>query len=280
MDERIEKWLYDIRFAIEEIESYFDNTEKLFLNFSQNVMLKRAIERNLEIIGEATNRILVQNPKFEISNARKIVNLRNLIIHSYDSISDNIIWAIVINNLPKLQKEVDHLIISNMNKTKHLNIIAAVGNNLELGYQNQLLCHLPEDLKRFKTITSGHTVIMGDRTWDSLPRKPLPNRRNIVMTLDRERVFEDCETAHSVEELFAMLNENEEAFIMGGATIYKIFIDMAEKLYLTRILSDFQADVFFPEVDPAKWEMKEDLFIAKDERNPFDMRFQYYELKK
>lgn len=280
MDERIEKWLYDIRFAIEEIESYFDNTEKLFLNFSQNVMLKRAIERNLEIIGEATNRILVQNPKFEISNARKIVNLRNLIIHSYDSISDNIIWAIVINNLPELQKEVDHLIISNMNKTKHLNIIAAVGNNLELGYQNQLLCHLPEDLKRFKTITSGHTVIMGDRTWDSLPRKPLPNRRNIVMTLDRERVFEDCETAHSVEELFAMLNENEEAFIMGGATIYKIFIDMAEKLYLTRILSDFQADVFFPEVDPAKWKMKEDLFIAKDEKNPFDMRFQYYELKK
>ena len=83
MDERIEKWLYDIRFAIEEIGDYFENTEKTFTNFKQNVMLKRAIERNLEIVGEATNRILAQNPEIEITNARKIVNLRNFIIHSY-----------------------------------------------------------------------------------------------------------------------------------------------------------------------------------------------------
>ena len=110
MDERVEKWLYDIRVAIEEIEGYFENTEKTFSNFRQNLMLKRAIERNLEIIGEATNRILARNPDIEITNARKIVNLRNFIIHSYDSISDENIWAIVINNLPELKKEIDKLI--------------------------------------------------------------------------------------------------------------------------------------------------------------------------
>jgi len=110
MDERVEKWLYDIRVAIEEIESFFENTEKTFSNFRQNLMLKRAIERNLEIIGEATNRILARNADIEITNARKIVNLRNFIIHSYDSISDENIWAIIINNLPALKTEIDRLI--------------------------------------------------------------------------------------------------------------------------------------------------------------------------
>jgi uncharacterized protein with HEPN domain len=110
MDERIEKWLYDIRFAIEEIDGYFKNSEKDFSVFTQNLMLKRAIERNLEIIGEAINRILTREPDIEMTNARKIVNLRNFIIHSYDSISDENIWAIVINNLPELKKEIDKLI--------------------------------------------------------------------------------------------------------------------------------------------------------------------------
>ncbi|MCL1942852.1 MAG: DUF86 domain-containing protein [Candidatus Azobacteroides sp.] len=110
MDERIEKWLYDIQFAIEEIERFFENSEKIFNNFKQNIMLKRAIERNLEIISEATNRILARDPEIEISNARKIVNLRNLVIHSYDSISDENIWAIVINNLPALKKETQKLL--------------------------------------------------------------------------------------------------------------------------------------------------------------------------
>ena len=110
MDEHTEKWLYDILFSIEEIESFFENTEKLFANFKRNIMLKRAIERNLEIIGEAINRILAREPEIEISNARKIVNLRNFVIHSYDSISDENIWAIVINNLPALKKEIQKLL--------------------------------------------------------------------------------------------------------------------------------------------------------------------------
>jgi uncharacterized protein with HEPN domain len=110
MDERIEKCLYDILIAIEEINSYFTQELKTFSNFQQNQMLKRAIERNLEIIGEATNRILAKDPNISITNARKIVNLRNQVIHSYDSLSDENIWAIIINNLPELKKDVDKLI--------------------------------------------------------------------------------------------------------------------------------------------------------------------------
>ena len=110
MDERVEKWLYDMLFAIEEIDSFFENTGKVFADFVQNIMLKRAIERNLEIIGEATNRILAREPEIEISNARKIVNLRNFVIHSYDNISDENIWAIVVNNLPELKKEIQKLL--------------------------------------------------------------------------------------------------------------------------------------------------------------------------
>jgi len=110
MDERIEKWLYDIRFAIDEINGYFNDSERNFQIFQRNQMLKRAIERNLEIIGEATNRILSKDPAFPINNARKIVNLRNYVIHSYDSISDENIWAIIINNLPDLKKDIDKLI--------------------------------------------------------------------------------------------------------------------------------------------------------------------------
>ena len=163
---------------------------------------------------------------------------------------------------------------------KSLNMIAVIGNNRELGLDNQLLCHLPEDLKRFKLITSGHPVIMGDRTWESLPVKPLPKRRNIVMTLNRNADYKECELVHSIKELYDLLDEEEECFIIGGATIYNLFIDKIDKLYLTRVLADFEADVFFPEVDFSKWELKEDIFFGKDERNVYDMRFQYYEFKK
>ncbi len=110
MDERIEKWLYDIRFAIEEIEGFFVQHEKTFAEFQHNPILKRAIERNLEIIGEAVNRILTKDPEFPLEHARKIVGLRNFIIHAYDSVSDENIWAIVINNLPKLKEDINSLI--------------------------------------------------------------------------------------------------------------------------------------------------------------------------
>lgn len=156
---------------------------------------------------------------------------------------------------------------------KNLSMIAAVGENLELGYQNQLLCHLPVDLKHFKEITSGHAVIMGDRTWESLPKKPLPNRRNIVVTLD-DVAFPDCETVHSIEDALALVEDEDEAFVMGGATMYRLFLPYADRLYLTHIHSSFTADVFFPSLVEDEWVLVEEEFKPKDEKNIYDLSFQ------
>ncbi len=112
MDEKILKWLFDIKFAINEIEKYFEEKEKNFFEYQKNIMLKRAIERDLEIIGEAINRILTKDQSFEdkITDAKSIIGLRNLVIHAYDSISDENIWSIIISHLPKLKIEIDSLI--------------------------------------------------------------------------------------------------------------------------------------------------------------------------
>lgn len=115
MDERILKWIYDIDFALNEIESFFKDREKDFFEYRKNTMLKRAIERDLEIIGEAVNRILNKDPSFEknISDAKAIIGLRNQVIHAYDSISDENIWSIIINHVPKLKTEVTKIIEEN-----------------------------------------------------------------------------------------------------------------------------------------------------------------------
>lgn len=112
MDERILKWLYDIKIAIDEIESFFQDQEKDFNTYRKNLMLKRAIERDLEIIGEAMNRIIKKDSSFEnkISNAKAIIGLRNQVIHIYDNISDENVWSVIINHLPKLKAEVNKLI--------------------------------------------------------------------------------------------------------------------------------------------------------------------------
>lgn len=110
MNERILKYLYDIKIAIDEIDLFFVNKPKRFDDYSSNILLKRAIERNLEIIGEAMNRILTTDPVFPIENAKRIVSLRNQIIHGYDKISDENIWGILINHLPKLKEEIYKLV--------------------------------------------------------------------------------------------------------------------------------------------------------------------------
>ena len=156
----------------------------------------------------------------------------------------------------------------------NLYMIAAVGKNLELGYNNQLLCHLPADLKRFKAITSGYTVIMGDKTWESLPVKPLPNRRNIVITLNREVDYQNCEIVHTIDDAIELVKNEEKAFIIGGATIYKLFINKVETLFLTRIDAEFNADVFFPAIDLNQWILIEEIVYEKDQKNEFGLRFQ------
>jgi uncharacterized protein with HEPN domain len=112
MDERILKWLFDIKMAIDEIEDFFKNEEKDFFKYRNNLMLKRAVERNLEIIGEATNRIITRDNSFyeKITNAKAIISIRNQVIHAYDNISDENIWSVLTNHLPKLKTEVENLI--------------------------------------------------------------------------------------------------------------------------------------------------------------------------
>jgi uncharacterized protein with HEPN domain len=112
MDERLLKWLFDIKMAIDEIEDFFKNEEKDFFKYRNNLMLKRAVERNLEIIGEATNRIITRDNSFneKITNAKAIISLRNQVIHAYDNISDENIWSVLTNHLPKLKTEVENLI--------------------------------------------------------------------------------------------------------------------------------------------------------------------------
>jgi uncharacterized protein with HEPN domain len=110
MDNNIKTWLYDILSSINEIESYYIDTPKIFEIYQNDLRTKRAVERNIEIIGEAMNRILKLDSEIIISNSRKIVDVRNRIIHGYDSVSDDVIWGIVIRNLPVLQKEVEELL--------------------------------------------------------------------------------------------------------------------------------------------------------------------------
>ncbi len=110
MDNDIKAWLYDILNAINEIDSFFIDTPKDFLTYQKDLRTKRAVERNIEIIGEAMTRILKKDDSIEISNSRKIVDVRNRIIHGYDSVSDDIIWSILIKHLPTLQTEAENLL--------------------------------------------------------------------------------------------------------------------------------------------------------------------------
>jgi len=110
MEIEIKTWLFDILQSIKEIESYFDDKPKIFENYIKDIKTKRAIERNIEIIGEATNRIVKKDKSFKLNNAQKIIGTRNRIIHGYDQISDDLIWSIVINHLPKLKIEISELL--------------------------------------------------------------------------------------------------------------------------------------------------------------------------
>ncbi|MCX6268103.1 MAG: dihydrofolate reductase [Bacteroidetes bacterium] len=150
-----------------------------------------------------------------------------------------------------------------------ISIIVAIAENMAIGKNNDLLWHIPADLKRFKRITSGHPVIMGKRTWDSLPRRPLPNRRNIVITDIRGEQIEGCEMAYSIPDAMALCSPDEENFVIGGASVYQQFLPLANRLYLTFVHQPFEADVFFPEIDFSQWKRisKED--FEPDEVNDF-----------
>ena len=159
-----------------------------------------------------------------------------------------------------------------------ISIIVAVAENYAIGKKGDLLCHLPADLKHFKEITSGKTVLMGERTFYSLPKHPLPNRRNIVLTDVQGKTFEGAEAVYSLDELCAKVQgEEEEAFVIGGGMVYRQMMPIADKLYITHIHHSWDdADTFFPEIKETEWKLISSEEHQADEKNPYDFTFCTY----
>ena len=155
-----------------------------------------------------------------------------------------------------------------------LSIIVAVAENNVIGKDNQLIWHLPEDLKRFKKLTTGHTIIMGRKTFESLGRV-LPNRKHIILCNDMQMNIdnENVEVLEDIEMLKPYIDSKEENFVIGGATIYKLLMPYANKLYLTKIHQLFEGDVSFPEVKEEEWKEVAREKGLKNEENPFDYEY-------
>lgn len=155
-----------------------------------------------------------------------------------------------------------------------LSAIVAISENHVIGYQNQLPWHLPADLKHFKDITTGHPIIMGRKTYQSIG-KPLPNRSNIIITRDPDFMAAACLIAASIEEaiLLAATTNTNEAFIIGGAEIYKTSLPLVQRIYLTVIHHTFAGDAFFPILDENTWKEVSREDHAADEKNAFHYSF-------
>ena len=160
-----------------------------------------------------------------------------------------------------------------------ITIIAAIAKNNALGKDNDLIWHLPADLKRFKKVTSGHHILMGRNTFESIG-KPLPNRTSVIITRNQDYFKDGCLIANSIEDALE-ISKDDDAFIIGGAQIYKQAIEkgLVDKLDITIVHQDFEADVFFPKIDMDVWkEVSREDFKA-DEKNKYDYSFVSYTRK-
>ncbi len=161
-----------------------------------------------------------------------------------------------------------------------ISIIAAIDENNAIGKQNGLLCHLPDDLKYFKSITQGHTVIMGRNTFLSLPNGVLPNRRNIILSRNPHFSVENGETVPSLQQAIDLCKDEDEIFIIGGGSVYREAVKVANKLYITYIHHNFEgADTFFPSIDPDVWGEVSCRKNPPDEKNKYAHSFVIYERK-
>ncbi|MDR3250486.1 MAG: dihydrofolate reductase [Tannerella sp.] len=162
-----------------------------------------------------------------------------------------------------------------------ISIIAAIARNRAIGADNSLLWHLPGDMKRFRELTAGHTVIMGRRTFESLPNGALPNRTNVVITRKTGISFDKCEVFNDLEAAIERHKHEDEVFIIGGASIYSQALELADKLYITLVRHDFEnADVYFPEIDDSKWIMTASEEFQSDEKNLYPYTFRIFIKKK
>ena len=159
-----------------------------------------------------------------------------------------------------------------------ITLVAAIASNNVIGKENSLPWNIPEDLKRFKQMTSGHTILMGRKTFDSIGR-PLPNRQNIVMTKDENFEWEGIKVINDFDEALELIKEsNEDVFVIGGSKIYELFEPVANSLAITRILKDFEGDAFFPDINWELWQIeKEENFF--DEKSNIECKLIEYSKK-
>lgn len=157
-----------------------------------------------------------------------------------------------------------------------ISIIVALAANNAIGKGNDLLCHIPGDLKRFKALTINHSVIMGRNTYESLPNGPLKERRNIVLTHSDIKI-DGCEMANSLEQALELTKNEDEVFVIGGGKVYNEALKVADKLYLTLIHKDFDGDVFFPEIDYSQWKELSKETISGIENCDFSFSYVNYE---
>jgi dihydrofolate reductase len=160
-----------------------------------------------------------------------------------------------------------------------ISIIVAVSDDWGIGKDNELLWHISEDLKRFKRLTLGKTVVMGKKTWESLPKKPLPGRKNVVLTDNPNELIENSVTAYSIEDALGKCEMNEEIFIIGGGSIYRQFMPVADRLYITHVHKKAAADIYFPEIDLKVWEVTEKEEFISDGEEGIPYTYTIYERK-
>jgi len=157
---------------------------------------------------------------------------------------------------------------------KKIYIIVAIAKNNAIGKNGDLLWHLSDDLKRFKSITSGHTVIMGRKTFESFGSRALPKRRNIVITSNEKYKAENVEIVHSFQKAIDVCRNEKEIFIIGGSQVYEEFLDVTDKLYLTIVDAVFEdADTFFPELNFNNWELVYNERVEASEKNDYAYNF-------
>ena len=159
-----------------------------------------------------------------------------------------------------------------------LSIIVAIAKNNAIGKDNKLLWHLPEDLKRFKRLTTGHNIIMGRKTFESLGRV-LPNRHHIILCNDAKLNIQDenVEILDDISKLDKYINSEEENFVIGGATMYKLLMPYAKKMYITEIDKEFDGDVYFPEINKEEWKVINREEGPEDNENDFVYEYVTYE---
>ncbi|MCE7793047.1 type 3 dihydrofolate reductase [Salipaludibacillus sp. CUR1] len=160
-----------------------------------------------------------------------------------------------------------------------ISMIAAFSEGRVIGKDGDMPWHLPADLRHFKKVTSGHPILMGRKTFESIG-KPLPNRRNIVLTRDKTFSAEGVEAIHDLADIRSLMAEEEEFFVIGGATIYEKLISKADRLYITHIHASFEGDTFFPEINGDEWETVSSEKGTVDQKNPHPHTFLVYERKK